>query len=128
VTSIPTTLHVRVGTALPTIPINLTDAAGATLDLSAGWTGKLYIATYDQPNTILHTINATLAATSPNFLIAPDATDWGDVITAWGLTLPSTGYPFKATPWLDRTSDSADDEWNRVEILLWIHPAVTLPT
>lgn len=126
-TTIPTTLRVRVGTSLPTIPIDLTDAAGTTLDLSTGWTGQLRIASYDRPNVILHTIAATLADTSPNFLVVPDATDWGDVITAWGLTLPSTGYAFKAIPWLDRTSDGADDEWSQVEITLWISPAVTLP-
>lgn len=127
-TTIPTTIRVRVGTALPTIPINLTDAAGTTLDLSAGWTGKLYVSTYDQPNTILRTIDATLAATDPNFVIAPTATDWANLIAAWGRTLPSTGYPFKAVPWLDRTSDGIDDEWQQVEIMLWVSPPVTLPT
>ncbi len=115
----------RVGQEHPSIPLDwYSQTTGAVRDLSTGYTGTVTISHPDAPNDQLVSCSGvTLAATSPNYTLTISDTNYTDLVTAWGGTLPAYGEFFILTPLLEATSGGADDEWPGPKLVLHLKPA-----
>lgn len=94
------------------LTIELDRVDGTVLDLSSGYTPLVEIVHADAPNDLVTTsTSVTLGATSPNYVIALNATALSGIISAWGGTHGEYGEVFRFDPLLVRTSDSAKIPW-----------------
>lgn len=110
----------RTDQELPTIPVDWRDNANAVVDFSSGWTFTAKLVAVNAPGTVVlsKTTGITGAATSPNIVIAPSASDWS------GLTSTTTGTLYDVLLYARRTADSLDAVFGgELQIML-----VTAPT
>ena len=109
---------------LLTIELNWQD--GTTIDLSSGYTASVRIVRADAPtDLVVASTSVTLAATSPNYVIALSPTNLADLVTAWGGTLDTYGDVFRLEPRLIRTSDSMPIPWSGRRVEVRLYPAPT---